>query len=374
MRDVVLTRRAFLRYGGLGLGSLALAACGGQQQAAEPTDVPPTEPPATAVPTAETATEQVIVGDVLEYELDGDWTGQYGWVTFRLHDAFVAGETVYFIRTDASDEDFATENELVYVPLLSAGERAPETTANLYVFEDGAADQLPVMSTKPGDAEFSPLWRLHRVTAGDDTVYDSAEALLEAAEAGDVTIEEQDIFVNYPVVKWPGGELAVDEAKEETLGDGQLIEPVNTDDMTVTFKLHQCFPGSRYILTDTSSEPMAPMMSIPASEPTQALAEAGGTDKIWVFANGIEGSGVMGFQPAIFGNKAGDPAWSPFWNHFTLRWTEEATPRVLTSAAEIREALEAGEVEEFNGTPNTHPDGFVVNCPAPILAPNTFTG
>lgn len=68
-----------------------------------------------------------------------------------------------------------------------------------------------------------------------------------------------------------------------------------------------------------------------------------------------------------------DPAWSPFWNHFTLRWTEEATPRVLTSAAEIREALEAGEVEEFNGTPNTHPDGFVINCPAPILAPNTFT-
>jgi hypothetical protein len=40
----------------------------------------------------------------------------------------------------------------------------------------------------------------------------------------------------------------------------------------------------------------------------------------------------------------------------------------------IRAAIEAGDLELFNGTPDTHPGGFVVNCPVPILAPNTFEG
>lgn len=56
------------------------------------------------------------------------------------------------------------------------------------------------------------------------------------------------------------------------------------------------------IVTDTSAAPMAPMMSVAASPPTQALTEIRATDKIWVFGNGLKGSGVMGFQPAIFGS------------------------------------------------------------------------
>jgi hypothetical protein len=80
----------------------------------------------------------------------------------------------------------------------------------------------------------------------------------------------------------------------------------------------------------------------------------------------------MGFQPAVFDNKATEPAWSPFWNHFTLVWKDDATPRVLKTSAEIKAAIDAGEVEEFNGVPDSHPNGFVVNCPSPILAANTF--
>jgi hypothetical protein len=119
---------------------------------------------------------------------------------------------------------------------------------------------------------------------------------------------------------------------------------------------------------------MAPMMAVAASSPTQGLVgdDFDGTDKIWVFGNGIEGSGVMGFQPAIFAHRAGDPAWSPFWNHFTLVWMEGVTPRALKSEADISAALAAREIEQFNGTPDTHPTGFVVNCPVPVLAPNTF--
>ena len=117
---------------------------------------------------------------------------------------------------------------------------------------------------------------------------------------------------------------------------------------------------------------MAPMMSIPAASPTEQLTELGGTDEIWVFGNGIPGPGVMGFQPAIFDNKAGEPAWSPFWQHFTVTWVDENSARVLRTSEEIRELVDSGELEQWNGVPDSHPNGFVVNCPAPILAPNDF--
>ncbi len=366
MNQRAVNRRAFLRLSGAGLGGLALAACGAQPAItpAALSTVPPGSEPHT------------IVGDVMDFALNGDWPGRFGFVRFRLHAGFFNGQQAYFIRTDASDQAFAEANGLVWAPKLNvAADQAKDAAANLYLFEGGAPDQLPILSAVPGQDAYSPLWRLHRVKANGSAVYDSEDTLKAAAQAGEVTIEEQNIFVNYPVVKWPGGELSVDTDKTTYLGTGQCLEPINTTDMTVTFKLHECFPGSRYIVTDTSAAPMAPMMAVVASSPTQSLVgdSFDGTDKIWVFANGIPGSGVMSFQPAIFAHRAGDPLWSPFWNHFTLKWKDGATPRVLKSEADINAALAAGEIEQYNGTPDTHPTGFVVNCPVPMLAPNTFS-
>lgn len=312
----------------------------------------------------------------MDYALKGDWEGRFGFVKFKLHPGWVNGSQVYFIRTDTSNKQFADENKLVFVPLLQNGMKNADAVSNLYLFDGGAPDQATVLSTDPAQANYSPLWRIHRVKPKDTTRYDSEKKIQDAAAKGDVAIETTDIFVNYPIVKWAGGEMSVDKDKKEYLGTGQLIEPVDTEKMTVTFKLHECFPGSRYIVTDTSAAPMAPMMAVAASSPTQKLANtsANATDKIWVWANGVKGSGVMGFQPAIFAHRAGDPLWSPFWNHFTLKWQDGKTPRVLKSAADIQAALAAGELQEFNGTPDTHPNGFVVNCPVPVLAPNTFSG
>ncbi|MCI0393896.1 MAG: hypothetical protein L0332_08935 [Chloroflexi bacterium] len=376
MSQQVMTRREFLRLGGLAGGALIITACGGRA-AATPTPAPatatPIPPTATSIPSSgETTEERVLVGDVLDYALtSSDWEGAFGFVTFKLHQARYNGDSVYFIRTDCSDAAFSQENGLVHVPLLNVA--AGRGMANTLYLLDG--ERPPVVAAAPGDENYSPLFQIKRVTVSDNALeLDSAEAVEQAAADGQATIEEQPIFVNYPVVKWPGGELPVDTDKTTYLGTGQLLEPVDTEGMKVTFKLHQCFPGSRYIVTDTSAAPMAPMMSVSASSPTQQLVELGGTDEIWVFANGLAGSGVMGFQPAIFDNQAGQPAWSPFWDHFTLQWVNESQARLLRSSAEARAALEAGEVEQFNGTPDSHPTGFVVNCPVPILAPNTFTG
>lgn len=390
-KSKIYSRRDFLRAAGLGATASLLAACGaGSSARRAPTNTPapptPTPAPPTSTPAPVAAAQivseaeaeaaaQIVVGDVLEYALTSeDWPGAFGFVTFKLHQALYNGEMVYHIRTDASDPAFAEENQLVYVPLLNAALGREESTMPLYTFDQGASDQLPVLSAIPGQDSYSPAMRLHRVTFnGDPTLFDSAGKIQEAEAAGEITIEKLNLIVNFPLVKWPGGELTVDEAKAEYLGTGQLLEPIDTAGLKVTFKLHQCFPGSRYIVTDTSAAPMAPMMSVAASPPTQALTEVKAADKIWVFGNGLKGSGVMGFQPAIFGNKATEPAWSPFWDHFTLVWKEEANARVLHNAAEVQAALDAGEVELFNGTPDSHPNGFVVNCPVPVLAPNTFS-
>lgn len=319
---------------------------------------------------------ELLNGDVLGFSLTSrEWEGAFGWVTFRLHQAWHNGENVYYIRTDTSDADFAAQNRLVHVPLLNAALSAEGATSQLYTFENGDPDQFPVVSHVPNEDAYSPAWRVHRVTfSGTPSVLNSAEAIREAEAAGDVTIEALPLVVNFPVVKWAGGELSEDTEKLSYLGTGPLVSPTDTSNMEVTFKLHQCYPGSRYIVTDTSAVPMAPMMSIAASAPTQALLDVGATDEIWVWGNGIPGSGVMGFQPANFDNAAGNPIWSPFWAHYTAVWADESQARLVTTSAEVRELEASGAIQIFKGVPDMDQSmpPFVVNCPVPVKARNTF--
>lgn len=316
-----------------------------------------------------------IVGDVVDFVLEpeGRWDAPVGSVTLRMHPGFFEGQDAWFIRTDASDEAFAQQNGLVYVPLLRNALRAEGSFANIYLFDGGVEEQQAVLSTTPGQTNFTSAFRVHNVSFnGGATLLDSEEAVRDAEQSGTAVVEQTDIVVNYPLVLWPGGGLPVDNEMVEPLGKGPLTAEADTSNGTVTFKLHQCFPGSRYIATDTSAAPMAPMMGVVASEPTQKLIEVGATAPIYVFGNGLKGTGAMGFQPAVFNAKAGEPNWSPFWEHFTVVWKDESQAKVLKSEAEIRTRADAGEVEIFSGTPDSHPNSFVVNCPAPVLAPTTY--
>lgn len=365
------TRRKFLKSIGIGSGAALLANMGLPAVLAQDgafADIQQSMSGESLSPSVE-----LLCGDVTGFQLKGDWAGGFGSVTFRTHRAFHNGEAVYYIRTDASDQQYALDNKLVFVPLLNAAMAAEGATSQLYTFANPADEQYPVVSHIPSDEAYSPAWHVHQVTFnGTASVLDSVTAIEEAEAAGDVTVEALPLVVNHPLVKWSGGELAVDTDLTSYLGTGPLLSAHDDDLMSVTFKLHQCYPGSRYIITDTSAAPMAPMMSIAASPVTQGLVEVGATDEIWVFGNGIAGTGVMGFQPAIFDNPAGNPVWSPFWNHFTAVWTDESQAEVVTNSTRLRELVDSGMLEIFNGTPATDPTGFVVNCPVPIKAANDF--
>ena len=364
-----LTRRTFLRVsaataGGAALAGLAPRAMLAQDAAAFQVTSPDPTPDSAA---------SVLVSDVLDYRLRGDFAWNGGWVTFRLHEGRIDGEPIWFVRTDASERSFAEQEGLVFVPLLAASLGDPAGTGIIYLFESGAPGQLPVLSTGPGRDDFTPLYRVAHVRfTGDAALLESAADVEAAIAAGQAEVDETPVVVNYPAVRWPGGELPVDTVVELPLAGGPLLAPPDTEAMTVTFKLHQCYPESRYIITDTSAVPMAPMMGIPGSPATAGLTAAGAVSTITVFGNGLTGPGAMGFQPGIFRDKAGDPAWSPLWDHLTAVWSEGAEPRLLTSQAEVDAAVEAGELEIFVGTPDTGGQGFVVNCPSPIVAPNDF--
>lgn len=319
----------------------------------------------------DTAQAQKLVSDVTDFSLTGDWEGEFGSVTFKLHHGVFDGKDVYFIRTDASDESFADSEGLVFVPKMKVL-AAEGPSADAYLIEGGVSDQATVLSTQPGRRDYTPAWRLNRVEwTATPALLKSVDDVKAAREAGTLRVERTDIILNAPVVKWSGGEMPVDDERTQYLGPGQLLEKPDTEAMTVVFKLHECFPGVRYIVTDTALEPMAKGMNVVHSPRLAGSTKAGATGRTNVFMNGVEGSGPMGFQPSVFDSQAGDPAWSPFWDHMTYAWTDGVTPQILRDERSIHRARNDGDLEEFPGTPDTGGKTFVVNCPVPVLAPNT---
>jgi hypothetical protein len=357
------TGRGALRLGVLGAVPSLLAACG--------RDEPAVTAPAGGGAAGPTQ-GQVIVGDVLDHALRSEeWDGPFGFVTFRLHHGLFEGQDVYYIRTDTSDQGFAQAEGLVWAPRIAVLS-AEGLTGDAYLME-GAADQPAVFSSAPGRPDFTPAWRISRGTwKGSPKDLTSVAEIKDAEAAGDLSVDRTEIVLNGAVVKWSAGELPVDGDLVEYLGGGQLVEPPDTSGMRVTFKLHECFPGVRYIVADTSLEPMAEGMHIVASPALADSRPAGATGRTNVFMNGLEGPGPMGFQPSVFDSKAGEPEWSPYWDHMTYAWADGVQPRVLRTEEAVHAARDAGDLEEFPGTPDTNGEVFTVNCPVPVLAPNTF--
>ncbi|MCA1671259.1 MAG: hypothetical protein LC799_03315 [Actinobacteria bacterium] len=369
--DRTVDRRRFFRMAlgagayGVALPSL-LAACGRD----EPAVTAPGGGGQDALPG-----EQVLVGDVVDYALTSeDWAGAFGFVTFRLQRGAVDGTDVYLVRTDTSEEEFAATEKLVWAPKLG-GLAAGRLTGDAFLVSGGTADQAIVLSSEPGRPEYTPAWRVHRATwSGTARPLRSIEDVEAAAQAGDLDVEETDIVLNGAVVKWSDGEMPVDEERTEYLGGGQLLEPIDTEALTAKFKLHECFPGVRYVVFDVSLEPMAEGMNVAHSPGLAGSPTAGATGRTNVFMNGLKGPGPMGFQPSVFDSRAGTPEWSPYWDHMTYAWKDGVEPRVLANEDGVHAARDAGELDEFPGTPDTEGAVFTVNCPVPILAPNTFEG
>jgi hypothetical protein len=318
----------------------------------------------------------VLAGEVVDYQLnsDGEWDGHFGSVTYRLRRGWVDGDDVGYIRADSSDRDFAQQLGLVYAPALGNVLDLDDGVGELYIFEGGPAGQLPVMSVTPADGDrYSGAFRVHRVMYVGKTATPlvSEEEVLDAAELDNVLIFDTDIVVNFPVVIWPGGQLAVDEEGTEALG-GQLLAEPDFEAGEVTFKLHQAYPGNRYIIADVVGDDPETLMESDESDAAQALIDAGATTSLEVFLNGPLGPGLMGHQPEISDAEAGSESWSPFAELHSVEWVDEDDAVPVTSAEELDALAESGDVLHHDGAPNGDGVAIVLNCPSPIFAAVTW--
>jgi hypothetical protein len=131
-------------------------------------------------------------------------------VTLPRLQAWVDGRRVDYVTTDISDAAMAAQAGVNHVPRLAGalGMGAASLTERVYKFSDGAqisvfaSGPAPVGSARP-DPNYSPLWRLVLVRwkpGRPPRELRSEEAVLAAAEVGDVELEVTGIVVNCPIV------------------------------------------------------------------------------------------------------------------------------------------------------------------------------
>ncbi len=96
----------------------------------------------------------------------------------------------------------------------------------------------------------------------------------------------------------------------------------------------------------------SPVILVPslANVPDESLAN------VYVFTNGVAGSGPFGFQPDVFDNPPGTDGYTPLRRLNVIAWVDETKARELTSAADVLAAESAGEL-------TIEQPGVVINMP-----------
>jgi hypothetical protein len=108
-------------------------------------------------------------------------------------------------------------------------------------------------------------------------------------------------------------------------------------------------PGVAEKLTGMMRSPVLLVPSL-ANVPNESLAD------VYVFSNGVKGSGPFGFQPDVFDNPAGTDGYTPLRRLNVITWVDETKAREFKSAAEVLDAEAAGEIA-------IEQPGVVINMP-----------
>jgi hypothetical protein len=136
-------------------------------------------------------------------------------VTLPLTPGYANGHEVFYISTEASDRDLAalmtnwTGARVVYAPSLA--NTPPAALANIYAFKNGIEGSGPlgfqpnVADSEPGNATYSPLWRIILVQWKEGispTELKSEREIIAALQEGRLTIEPTKMVVNCPFIQW----------------------------------------------------------------------------------------------------------------------------------------------------------------------------
>ncbi len=297
-------------------------------------------------------------------------------VTIPLTKGYVKGSEVFYISTETSDKDLAdqltelTGFRVAYTPTL---QKTPaDALAQIYAFKNGIEGVGPlgfqpnVADSQPGDANYSPLWAINIVEWKEGVTpreLKSQVEVLDAQASNELTVTASGLVVNCPFVQWDGGNMKIRDDKTLTdstpYGGGQVLD-IDTENLQVTFVAHRGFgpDGSTiyYIATDASKQDVADMLGVVFAERTGATLLSGAASDLYVFTNGIEGTGPMGFQASIGSTNVGDEFYSPLWRIQAATWKDPSYVDFLTTTKEI---TSAGSKDYIT----TEVAGVIVNCP-----------
>jgi hypothetical protein len=132
---------------------------------------------------------------------------------------YAEGNEIYYTHTEVSDAKLAEkmsagmQSPVLFVPTLA--HVTEHALANVYVFTNGVKGasmsglQPSVFDNPPGSEGYSPLRRLNVVAWKDETKareLKTAAEVLQAAQAGELTIQQPGVVINMPFVVWDGGQ------------------------------------------------------------------------------------------------------------------------------------------------------------------------
>ncbi|MFB5610316.1 MAG: hypothetical protein ACE5R3_00795 [Nitrosopumilaceae archaeon] len=144
----------------------------------------------------------------------------------------------------------------------------------------------------------------------------------------------------------------MEEHMEEKIDPGSVLR-LSRANVPATIPLHQGYYDGEnvyFIITDSSDETHANIITenqgwkvelapLLANSPTAALSTT------YMFTNGVEGDGVHGYQGEVFTSTPAQPdVYSALTSHVHVTWNAGATPKTLTSEAEILAAESAGQI------------------------------
>lgn len=300
-------------------------------------------------------------------------------IDIPLSKGYIDGNIAYFIATDASDKHAVssisnnTGFPVNYSPILN--QTSESIRGQGYVFLNGVQGespngfQLPVANAVPGDEDYSPLWQTNFVTWNENATareLKSVEEIKDAHNNGELNIEETNIVINSPAIKWQDGSLQIKENKTITddtpYGGGQVIN-IDTEKMIVTMVAHRGYgPDGKtiyYIVTDATPKIPADMMGVPFVESDEKLISTGVAVDLFQFSNGINGTGPLGFQPGIGTSNPTDLNYSPIWKISFIEWKDPSSAKVLQTVNDINEMSKNEMISIAPAIDGTH----VVNCP-----------
>ena len=301
--------------------------------------------------------------------------------TIPLHEGTFDGETVHYIITDTNDKTIGeqiTEQQNWKVELAPPLSNATQDSLDtVYLFKDGVVGngihgyQNEVFSSTPSQTdEYSALRLVTNVTwkpGQNPEIFESADAIVNASEAGRIELETTDTVLNMPQITWPDGQMQVRGDKEltgDTYTGGQVLD-INTENMTVTFVAHRGWgPDGRtiyYIVTDATPTGPAEMMGVIDAPTSGNLITSPAAVDLFQFLDGIKSSGPVGFQPGIAAAAPGDETYSPMWRIYMISWLDPEQAVVLETKDDIDALKSEGLITVSLARPMN--SVHIVNCP-----------